>query len=89
MTPVFREMARVLTRNEKVLVGCHKGQADIHADVRIGQPVSLDATLFEPQELAEYAAEAGFNVKEILTRSPYEFEVQLEKVYLLGVKQNC
>jgi hypothetical protein len=86
VTPVFREMARVLTRNGRIVVGCHKGQAPIHADVRFGQPVSLDATLFEPQGLADYATEAGFKIEEILTRSPYEFEIQLEKIYLLGVK---
>ena len=76
VVPVLREMARVLKDNGNLLVGCHRGEQDLHADGRFGQPVSLDATLFEPAELAEYLTEAGFDVEETLTRRPYEFEVQ-------------
>lgn len=60
VVPVLRDMARVLGKNGRLLVGCHRGQQDLHVDERFGQSVSLDATLFEPAELAEYLTEAGF-----------------------------
>ncbi|CAI4029772.1 UDP-N-acetylglucosamine 1-carboxyvinyltransferase [Nitrospira tepida] len=60
VVPVLRDMARVLGKNGRLLVGCHLGQQDLHVDERFGQSVSLDATLFEPAELAEYLTEAGF-----------------------------
>lgn len=88
VVPVLQDMARVLGKNGRLLVGCHRGQQDLHADERFGQPVSLDATLFEPAELAGYATEAGFDVEETVMRRPYEFEVPLEKLYLFAVKRS-
>jgi hypothetical protein len=82
-------MARVLSNNGILLLGCHRGQQDLHADERFGRTVSMDATLFEPAELAGYATAAGLDVEETVTRRPYEFEVQLEKIYLFALKRRA
>ena len=62
------------------------GEGEIHADERFGQPISMDATLFDPDELQGCLTEAGFRVEEVLTRKPYEFELQLEKIYVFATK---
>jgi len=46
----------------------------------------MDATLFDPDELQGCLTEAGFRVEEVLTRKPYEFELQLEKIYVFATK---
>lgn len=71
---------RTLHNNGRLLLGCHRAQQDLHVDERFGQLVSLDATLFEPDEVERYAAEAGFDVEGTLTGRPDEFEVQVEKI---------
>lgn len=83
---VLREMWRVIKPAGKLLLAGHKGQGEVHAEERFGQPVSLDATLFEPKELAGYVTDAGFQVDETLVRKPYDFEYQAEKIYLFGTK---
>jgi SAM-dependent methyltransferase len=83
---VLREIFRVLQPSGKLLLACHRGQGEVHADERFGQRVCVDATLFDPDELRGYLMEAGFRVEEVLTRKPYEFEFQMEKVYVFAMK---
>ena len=89
IVPILREMYRVLRPIGRSLLACHRGQGEVHAEERFGQPVSLDATLFEPDELAGYVAAAGFVVDETLTRKPYDFEYQAEKIYILATKTSA
>jgi SAM-dependent methyltransferase len=86
---VLREMWRVLSPAGRLLLACHRGQGDVHAEERFGQPVSLDATLFEPDELTRYVADASFVVNEMLIRKPYDFEYQAEKIYILATKPDA
>ena len=83
---VLREMWRVLIPAGRLLLACHRGRGDVHAEERFGQPVSLDATLFEPDEVEEYITEAGFLVDETLVRQPYDFEYQAGRIYILATK---
>ena len=80
------EMSRVLKPGGRLLLAFHRGTTEVHADQWFGEPVSLDATLFEPSEVAEHLAAAGFEVSDILLRGPYEFELQTERVYVLAAR---
>jgi hypothetical protein len=51
------------------------------------KPVSIDVTLFEPDEMATYFETAGFEVEQIVEREPYEFEYPTRRVYASGRKQ--
>jgi SAM-dependent methyltransferase len=81
------EMARVLVPGGALLLAFHGGEGEVHADDWFGQGVTIDATLFQPDEMAGYMERAGFGVDEIVTREPYEFEYQSQRVYARGVKR--
>ncbi len=82
------EMARVLVPGGALLLAFHGGVGEVHADDWFGKGVSIDATLFEPGEMAGYMEQAGFRVEEVVTREPYEFEYQSRRVYARGATRD-
>jgi len=83
----LRELARVLISGGFLLLAFHGGEGAVHADDWFGRGVSVDATLYRPDEMASYMKAAGFAVETITTRPPYEFEYQTPRVYAAGVKR--
>ena len=81
------ELARVLISGGLLMLAFHGGEGAVHADDWFGRGVSIDATLYQPAEMATYLEGAGFAVEEITTREPYEFEYQSTRVYAAGVKR--
>lgn len=79
---VLRGFARALRPSGRVLVAVHAGTGETHADEFLGEQVSIDATFFEPEELAGYLREAGFVVEDVVTREPYAFEYPSERLYV-------
>lgn len=83
----LQEMYRVLRPKGYLLLSVHGGDGEIHADEFLGISVSMDATLFQPNEIAEYVQQAGFSVDIIATRPPYDFEFQSTRIYLSATKK--
>jgi SAM-dependent methyltransferase len=83
----LRELARVLISGGFLLLAFHGGEGAVHVDDWFGRGVSVDATLYRPDEMAIYMEAAGFAVETITTRPPYEFEYQTPRVYAAGVKR--
>jgi len=81
------ELARVLAPGGAALLAFHGGEGEVHADDWLGQGVSVDATLFSPEEMARLMRDAGLTVAEILTRPPYDFEYPSLRVYARAVKR--
>jgi SAM-dependent methyltransferase len=84
---VLTELTRVLRPAGRLLLAFHGGEGEAHADDWFGQGVSIDATLYQPTEMATYMKRAGLDVEAITTRGPYEFEYQTTRVYAAGVKR--
>lgn len=48
--------------------------------------MSIDATLFEPDEMETYLRAAGFEVDDVAARDPYPFEYPTRRVYVDAVR---
>jgi SAM-dependent methyltransferase len=79
------EMHRVLAPGGPLLVAFHAGDGEIHADEFLGEPVSVDATLFQPDEMGRALSAAGFSIDRVLTRPPVEGEYPSTRAYVRAV----
>src|ERR1051325_4712199 len=75
------EMHRVLKPGGRLLLSFHGGAGELHRGEWYDMPVSIDVTLFEPEEMAGYLRGAGFEVERMVAREPYEFEYPTRRVY--------
>jgi len=83
----LREMKRVLRPNGLLLLAFHRGHETVHRDELFAVPVSLDFLLFEAAEMEGYLQAAGFEIEEVVERSPYpDVEHQSHRVYIFGRK---
>ena len=81
------EMSRVLVPGGVLALAFHGGEGEVHTDDWFGRGVSIDATLYQPAEMAAYLERAGFEVEAVATREPYEFEYPTTRVYALGARR--
>ncbi len=82
----LREFWRVVRPGGYILLAFHGGEGEIHSTEMMGEPVDVTATLFEGDEMARYAHDAGFIDVDVQERPPYEFEYQSRRVYLTARK---
>jgi SAM-dependent methyltransferase len=78
---------RALRPGGRLLLSFHGGEGMLRKEEWYDKPVSIDVTLFEPDEMATYFETAGFEVEQIVEREPYEFEYPTRRVYASGRKQ--
>ena len=81
---VFAELRRVLREGAPLLIAVHAGAGGLHADEFLGQPVDLDATLYDRDELASLLEQRGFRIDAIDQRDPYPFEHPTDRLYALA-----
>lgn len=85
VTTVLKEFRRVLRVKGILLLCFHIGTEVLHAEELLGNPISLDFTFFEPDEMQSYLREAGFSVDEVIERPPYpEVEYPSRRAYIFA-----
>jgi SAM-dependent methyltransferase len=85
-TRALMEMHRVLKPGGKLLLSFHGGVGELHREEWYDMPVSIDVTLFEPDEMVGYFEAAGFEVERMVERAPYEFEYPTRRVHAYARK---
>jgi SAM-dependent methyltransferase len=82
----LREFHRALMPGGLLLLSFHGGDGGIHAEEWFGKPVSVDVTLFQPEEIESELRKAGFLVEYVAARPPYDFEYPTARCYALAQK---
>jgi SAM-dependent methyltransferase len=83
----LREMSRTLAPDGHLLLTVHGGIGSLHAGIMLEQPVSLDATLFELDELIGLVEQAGFTIRESHQRPPYPVELATPRLSVWGTRR--
>jgi SAM-dependent methyltransferase len=78
------ELRRVLRPDGRLLLAVHGGEGEVHRDTWYDHPVNLAATLFPLGELVGALTGTGFVIEQAVTRPPYDFEYQSERIYVLS-----
>ena len=81
VSDALRELRRILEPRGALLVAVHAGVGATHADDWLGQPVSVEATLFGADELVSVLRGSGFTVEAVTLRRPYPFEHPTRRLY--------
>lgn len=83
---VFKEFFRILKNHGKLFIGVKKGNEEGLIGDFLDESVEVYFKKFNEVELAEIIKESGFQIESIITREPYNFEVQDSRIYVIASK---
>jgi len=83
---LFREFNRVLKMGGRIAIVVKKGDSEGYVDELEGFKTSLYFANFKEAEIRSYLEASGFRVALLKTRSPYDFEIPVDRIYATGVK---
>lgn len=83
---IFTEFRRVLKPDGYLLTAVKAGTAEGYMDDLLGIKTKSYFTLFTQEEIVDYFSSAGFLLEFFDKRSPYDFEINNERIFTIGKK---
>jgi ubiquinone/menaquinone biosynthesis C-methylase UbiE len=84
---VIEEMFRILRQGGTLLLTFHVGEKTIPVEEYLGKKVTMNFVLFQPEEIKAILQRCGFQIDEIIVRTPYSgVERDLPKAYIFARK---
>lgn len=84
---IFSEFYRILKPDGAVLIAVKVGTTEGYVTDLLGIETELYFSFFTEEEIARYLEHAGFQLEDITKRRPYDFEIDIERIYAIGRKQ--
>lgn len=85
---LFSEFARVLKKGGSLLVAVKAGTGEGYLTDLLGIKTEVYFSLFTEEEVTRYFGQTGFVLESIEKRNPYGFEINNERIFAVGRKNN-
>jgi SAM-dependent methyltransferase len=83
----FKEMARVLAPDGRLLLAFHIGDEAMRPEELWGHKLTMDFIFFKPAEIRGMLEAAGLTIEEVIEREPYpEVEYPSRRAYIFARK---
>ncbi len=83
---IFNEFRRILKPNGLLLVAVKAGTTEGYIHDLLGTKTEIFFALFTVEEITKYFTQAGFSLKFVEKRNPYNFEINNERIFAIGEK---
>jgi len=83
---LFREFHRVLRPGGRLLVAVKAGTTEGWVSDLLGIETEIWFGLFTQDEIRRYFEAAGFRVEFLEQRNPYDFEINAERIFAIGIR---
>jgi len=84
---IFTEFRRVLKDGGYLLTAVKAGNTEGYTDELLGIETKIYSSLFSQEELSRYYSDAGFHLIFSEKRKPYNFEINIERIFAIGEKR--
>ncbi len=82
----FREFQRVLKPGGRLLVAVKAGTTEGYLAELLGIETEIYFALFTQEEIRSYYEDHGFRLEFLEQRNPYDFEINAERIFAIGIK---
>jgi ubiquinone/menaquinone biosynthesis C-methylase UbiE len=83
---LFAEFSRVLKTGGLLLTAVKAGVGEGFLPDLLGLPAEIYMANFSEKEIRDDYEQAGFQIESLETRAPYEFEIDVKRIFTIGLK---
>lgn len=84
---IFQEFYRVLKPGGRLLVAVKAGTTEGYLTELLGIETEIYFTLFSQDEIRKFFQDGMFRIEFLEQRSPYQFEIESERIFAIGRKE--